>query len=192
MLSHVRTDQPRIMRALEGWLAGVYAAPDLAQAAAAAEKLGARGLFVTPQGHVVDRVSITFWAEDSEDAGIVSRAAQIRELAAKEAELRAQIEELDEKLIAAKAKAADFEVQYRAKEAFASEIRNLTHALEVEHSALEAAITGLELAEEGRVFENGEGLVKENVEKTIETFGKVGKDGMKETDIEILHLMIGE
>ena len=140
LLSHVRTDQPRIMRALEGWLAGVYAAPDLAQAAAAAEKLGARGLFVTPQGHVVDRVSITFWAEDSEDAGIVSRAAQIRELAAKEAELRAQIEELDEKLIAAKAKAADFEVQYRAKEAFASEIRNLTHALEVEHSALEAAI----------------------------------------------------
>ena len=109
LLSHVRTDQPRIMRALEGWLAGVYAAPDLAQAAAAAEKLGARGLFVTPQGHVVDRVSITFWAEDSEDAGIVSRAAQIRELAAKEAELRAQIEELDEKLIAAKAKAADFE-----------------------------------------------------------------------------------
>ena len=31
---------------------------------------------------------------------------------------------------------------------------------------------------------------KENVEKTIETFGKVGKEGMKETDIEILHLMI--
>ena len=57
-------------------------------------------------------------------------------------------------------------------------------------SALEAAILGFELAEEKKAFENGEGLVKENVEKTIETFGKVGKEGMKETDIEILHLMI--
>lgn len=57
-------------------------------------------------------------------------------------------------------------------------------------SALEAAILGFELAQEKKAFENGEGLVKENIEKTIETFGKVGKDGMKETDIEILHLMI--
>ena len=57
-------------------------------------------------------------------------------------------------------------------------------------SALEAAILGFELAQEKKAFENGEGLVKENVEKTIETFGKVGKEGMKETDIEILHLMI--
>ena len=57
-------------------------------------------------------------------------------------------------------------------------------------SALEAAILGFELAEEQKAFENGEGLVKENIEKTIETFGKVGKEGMKETDIKILHLMI--
>ena len=58
-------------------------------------------------------------------------------------------------------------------------------------SALEAAIMGFELAdEEKKSFQSGDGLVKEDIEKTIETFGKVGKDGMKETDIEILHLML--
>ncbi len=58
-------------------------------------------------------------------------------------------------------------------------------------SALEAAIVGFELAdEENKSFKSGEGLVKDNIEKTIEAFGKVGKDGMKETDIEILHLML--
>ena len=58
-------------------------------------------------------------------------------------------------------------------------------------SSLEAAIMGFELAdEEKKSFQGGDGLVKENIEKTIETFGKVGKDGMRETDIEILHLML--
>ena len=60
-------------------------------------------------------------------------------------------------------------------------------------SSLEAAIFGLELAlDEDKAFEGGDGLVKNDIEKTIETFGKVGKEGMKETDIEILHLMLEE
>lgn len=58
-------------------------------------------------------------------------------------------------------------------------------------SALEAAIMGFELADEQRSsFKGGDGLVKDDIENTIKTFGKVGKDGMRETDIEILHLML--
>lgn len=58
-------------------------------------------------------------------------------------------------------------------------------------SALEAAIMGFELADEQKSsFKGGDGLVKDNIENTIKTFGKVGKDGMRETDIEILHLML--
>ena len=58
-------------------------------------------------------------------------------------------------------------------------------------SALEAAIMGFELADEQKSsFKGGDGLVKDDIENTIKTFGKVGKDGMRETDIEILHLML--
>lgn len=58
-------------------------------------------------------------------------------------------------------------------------------------SALDAAILGFEMGtEEGKAFNNGEGLVKQDVEATIRSFGRVGKDGMKTTDQEILHIMM--
>ncbi len=56
-------------------------------------------------------------------------------------------------------------------------------------ASLDAAILAAELAENGKGYD-GEGLVKHDVERTIETFGKVGRDGMKETDEEILSLML--
>ena len=41
-------------------------------------------------------------------------------------------------------------------------------------------------------FQPGEGLVKDNVEDTIRSVGRMGRDGMKETDIEILNIMLGK
>ena len=44
--------------------------------------------------------------------------------------------------------------------------------------------------ESHKSFEGGDGLVKNDVEETIKAFGKVGKDGMRETDKEILNIML--
>lgn len=57
-------------------------------------------------------------------------------------------------------------------------------------SSVDAAIMGYHMAIDGYTFENGEGLIKENIEETIESICKMGKDGMKETDVEIINLMI--
>ncbi len=58
-------------------------------------------------------------------------------------------------------------------------------------TSLEAAIMAMEMSmEERRQFESGDGLVKKDVEKTIKAFGKMGKEGMRETDKEILNLML--
>ena len=57
-------------------------------------------------------------------------------------------------------------------------------------SSVEAAIMGFTLAKKDRNFAIGEGLVKEDIEKTIQAFGRMGRDGMKSTDIEILNIMI--
>lgn len=59
-------------------------------------------------------------------------------------------------------------------------------------TALEAALMGYELAKSGNKFQDGEGLVMEDVEKTIRNIGRLGKEGMKETDIEILNMMLGK
>lgn len=57
-------------------------------------------------------------------------------------------------------------------------------------TAVESAFLGHEMAVQGRVFRNGEGLVKSDVDKTIETFGRMAREGMRSTDEEILRLMV--
>ena len=59
-------------------------------------------------------------------------------------------------------------------------------------SALDAAILAHNMTEKKRMFQDGEGIVHEDIEQTIRNVGHVGREGMKETDIEILHLMIGD
>lgn len=57
-------------------------------------------------------------------------------------------------------------------------------------TAVESAFLGHEMAVQGRVFRNGEGLVKSDVDKTIKTFGRMAREGMRSTDEEILRLMV--
>lgn len=59
-------------------------------------------------------------------------------------------------------------------------------------TALEAAITAHEMSLQGKSFSSGEGLVGDDVEKTIRNIGSVGKTGMRSTDIEIIRIMLDE
>lgn len=59
-------------------------------------------------------------------------------------------------------------------------------------SAVEAGILGYEMSKRGKVFAFGEGIVEGDYEQTIRNFGRLAKDGMKDTDIEILNIMIGK
>ena len=42
----------------------------------------------------------------------------------------------------------------------------------------------------GHGYRSGDGLVKENVEQTIDCIGCMARDGMRGTDNEILSLMV--
>ena len=57
--------------------------------------------------------------------------------------------------------------------------------------AVDAALMGYEMALHGKEFRGGEGIVKKGVENTIRSVGRLGRDGMRETDQEILKIMIG-
>ncbi|MBS6377012.1 MAG: serine dehydratase subunit alpha family protein [Clostridium sp.] len=56
--------------------------------------------------------------------------------------------------------------------------------------AVEAAVLAVHMGMKNRVFQCGEGLVKEDVEATIRSIGRMGKKGMKSTDVEILNIML--
>lgn len=57
-------------------------------------------------------------------------------------------------------------------------------------SAVDAAIMGHFLGNKNHCFQAGDGIVQDTVEKTIQSVGYIGKEGMKETDLTILSLMI--
>lgn len=58
-------------------------------------------------------------------------------------------------------------------------------------SSVEGGILGFILSNNvGQAFKQGEGIVQGNVDDTIKSIGKIAKEGMKSTDIEILNMMI--
>lgn len=58
--------------------------------------------------------------------------------------------------------------------------------------AVENGIFGYELFLNGHQFYAGEGIVTKGVDHTIENVGRMAREGMRETDREILKIMIGE
>lgn len=57
-------------------------------------------------------------------------------------------------------------------------------------SAVEAAILAHHMSMKGVSFQDGEGIVQDGVERTIQNLGHIGRDGMMATDIEILKIML--
>ena len=59
-------------------------------------------------------------------------------------------------------------------------------------SAVEAGLLGFDLYEKGKALHGGDGILKDDVEKTIESVGQLAREGMRETDEEILDIMLDE
>lgn len=58
-------------------------------------------------------------------------------------------------------------------------------------SAVEAGLLGYEMYKNGQQFKDGEGIVTKGVENTIRNISLLAKEGMKETDKEIIEIMTG-
>ena len=56
--------------------------------------------------------------------------------------------------------------------------------------AVEAGILGYDMMKSGKQFYGGDGIITKGVENTIRNVGKLAKDGMSETDKEIIRIML--
>ena len=117
---------------LEDWLQGCFTAASFDEALAQREKLKAGESIYVKSGHVVGRYSVGFYAQDSEQAGLLARAQEIKSL---EKELRAQVLIADESRVAltraesAYAESAQRLVGLRTQ---AQESQSRSHAIQVE------------------------------------------------------------
>ena len=58
--------------------------------------------------------------------------------------------------------------------------------------AVDNGILGYEMYQEGQQFVGGDGIVKKGVENMSASVGRLGRDGMAETDKEILRIMVSD
>ena len=58
--------------------------------------------------------------------------------------------------------------------------------------AVEAGILGYDMMKAGKQFYGGDGIVTKGVENTIRNVGKLAREGMSETDKEIIRIMLGD
>lgn len=56
-------------------------------------------------------------------------------------------------------------------------------------SSVDAGILGYNMYLKGQQFYGGDGIVTKGIEKTISNVGRLGKDGMRETNQEIIRMM---
>ena len=124
---------------LVDWLHGCYTAASFEDALAARQQLQAGELIFTASGHAVGSCSVSFYAPDSEQAGLLARAQEIENL---EKQLRAQSlinEEARSGLIRSETAYADASQRLVQSRREAAESQGRAHELQVENLRLTQA-----------------------------------------------------
>jgi chromosome segregation protein len=117
---------------LVDWLQGCYTASSFEEALAQREALQSGDSIYIKSGHVVTRHSVSFYAQDSEQAGLLARAQEIENL---EKQLRAQVMIADEAraaLVRAEAAYADAAQRLVSVRREATDTQAQAHGLQVE------------------------------------------------------------
>ncbi|ADU99985.1 chromosome segregation protein SMC [Alicycliphilus denitrificans] len=128
----LRVHDAGLRAVLVDWLQGCYTAPSLDEALAQRAQLQPGEAFYVASGHAVGAHSLSFYAQDSEQSGLLARAQEIEHL---EKELRAQAliaEEARTALVRAEAAYADASQRLVAARREATEAQGRAHELQVE------------------------------------------------------------
>lgn len=121
------------------WLSKCCLASSLSEALKNRSQLPTGCYFVTPQGHVVDAASITFWADD-ESSGVLSRRAEIEKLQSEEASVRVEIESTEKQLGEERLRQADLAQNLRDIQSRYENVRRQESQSALELTRMTAAI----------------------------------------------------
>src|SRR3989344_3948650 len=128
----LRLNDQGLKALMNDWLEGVYIAAHLEEALANRSKLTYGEVIMTPAGHAVSQFAVTFYAPDSEQAGMLARAQEIENL---EKQVRAQSLISDDAraaLVRAEAAYTDASQRLGTVRREASEVQQRVHQVQVE------------------------------------------------------------
>ncbi len=133
----LRVDDPQLRAVLEDWLAAVHTADTLAEAMRLRGQLAAGAQLVTPQGHVVSRHSVSLYAADSEQAGVLARAQEIDNLEHQQRAQRLLAEQAHDAAAQLDARVALAQQQAEQAQRDLQSLTAQSHAAQVERLKLE-------------------------------------------------------
>lgn len=128
----LRLHDAALQALMRDWLQGCYTAPTLEEALAQRAQLPPGATFYVPSGHAVTAHSVSFYAQDSEQSGLLARQQEMENL---ERQLRAQTlihDEARTALVRAEAAYADAAARQVTARREASETQSRAHELQVE------------------------------------------------------------
>mgnify|MGYP003335174523 FL=1 len=139
LISRVQIKDNSIRAVMQEWLGNVFIADSLEDAMRRREQLPQGGVLLVKEGHIVSRVGLQLYAEDSEQAGLLARSQEIENL---DLQLKAQQLILDE----AQSEASRAQYAYQQAQEQAQQARQVSeqavreaHNLEVERLQLAQA-----------------------------------------------------
>jgi chromosome segregation protein len=179
---------------LADWLTGCYTAPSFDEALAARDKLKPGEVIYVRSGHCVTAHSVSFYAQDSERAGLLARQQEIENL---EKQLRAQAlitEEARSALVRAEASYTDASQRLVTARREAAETQSRAHELQVETLRL------TQLAEQTRArseqiagdLAEVDALLEELQERRVAAEGRFEELDMQLADSQERHAQLDE
>ena len=179
---------------LTDWLHGCYTAASFDEALAARDQLKAGEAIYVPSGHAVTAHSVSFYAQDSEQAGLLARQQEIENL---EKQLRAQAlmaEEARSALVRAEAAFTDASQRLVGARREAADTQSRSHELQVETLRL------TQLAEQTRArgeqiaadLAEVDALLEELQERRVTAEGRFEELDMQLADSQERHAQIGD
>jgi len=128
----LRVGEAGLQALLADWLHGAFTAASFEEALAQREQLPPGGTIYVKSGHAVSRHSVSFYAQDSEQAGLLARAQEIENLGR---QLRAQSlisDEAQSALVRAEAAYSEASQRLVGARAEAAQTQSQAHGLQVE------------------------------------------------------------
>ena len=140
LAARVRSEDPAIRAVLADWLGSVRTVESLADALGQRGELSDGGLLVTPGGDLVTRHSITFFAPDQGEHGLLERQREIETLGEGVALAEEQAEALREQLLMVDEQIEDKQAEMGEIRQYVADRQQRVHAVQMEVLKLAQAI----------------------------------------------------
>ena len=140
LAARVRCSDAKLAAILDDWLGAVSTAPDLAAALSRRQALVGNACCVTPGGDLVSRQSVTLFAPDAAEHGLLERQREIEELGGLIEQRDERVEQEQERLAQSEARLDEAQSALHDARAGLNELQERAHAIQVETLKLAQAL----------------------------------------------------